>query len=352
MAIPRLPLRRPPRQADPIATLGLARRIAGDLAEGLSGPGVPSAARQVRRLLGVRAAGLAELSGEIIWAGHPNDAGRARELVSEVLHTETGAGTPPLVAIPIDVDDEVAGVLVVDGEADHSAVREVAWLVAHALERGKLDASAERAAQSELRALRAEISPHFIYNALTVIASLVKSEPDRSRELMLDFADYIRYSLARHGEYTTVADEFHAIEAYLALQRALLGDQLRVQIRVAPDVLAVPLPYLVLQPLVENAIRHGIEPRGEGGTVQVHGEAQGSDCVIGIEDDGVGMDPARAEAVLGGKGAAGSVGLSNVDKRLRAVYGSWHGLVVETALGAGTRVSVRVPRFQPGVLPS
>lgn len=109
--------------------------------------------------------------------------------------------------------------LVVDGETDRSAVREVAWLVAQALERGKLGASAERAAQSELRELRAEISPHFVYNTLTVIASLVEPEPGRARELMLDFADYIRYSLARRGEYTTVAHEFHAVETYLALQR-------------------------------------------------------------------------------------------------------------------------------------
>src|SRR5690606_15921460 len=135
----------------------------------------------------------------------------------------------------------------------------------------------------------------------------------RARELMLEYAYYIRYSLARHGEYTTVADEFHAIEAYLTLQRAVLGERLRVQVRVAPDVLAVPLPCLVLQPLVENAIWHGIEPSGETGTVQVQGEAEGNDCVISVEDDGVGMQPERAEQILAGKGSPDSVGLSNVD---------------------------------------
>jgi two-component system LytT family sensor kinase len=168
---------------------------------------------------------------------------------------------------------------------------------------------------------------------------------------MLDFADYTRYSLARHGDYTTVADEFHAIETYLALQRAVLGDRLRVQIRVAPEVLAVAIPYLVLQPLVENAVRHGIEPRAKSGLVQVRGEAEGSDCVISIEDDGVGMDPVVAERILAGQGKGDSVGLTNVDRRLRNVYGSWFGLVVETAPDAGTRVVVRVPMFQPGVMP-
>ncbi|MGH3516371.1 MAG: sensor histidine kinase [Haloechinothrix sp.] len=342
---------RAPSRTGPIATLGTARRIGNELADGLSGQGSRAAARGIRRLLGVRAVGLADLSGTVIWSDHPGTETDATKLVSEVLHTETHSGRPPLVAVPLDVDDELAGAMVVDGQATMSAVREVAHLVSHALERARLEASAEQAAQSELRALRAEISPHFVYNALTVIASLVRTDPDRSRELMLDFADYIRYSLARHGEYTTVADEFHAIETYLALQRAVLGERLRVQIRVAPDVLAIPVPYLVLQPLVENAIRHGIEPRGAPGMVQVQGEAEGNDCVISVEDDGMGMDPDAAEAILAGKGTTDSVGLANVDRRLRSVYGPWYGLVVETAPDAGTRVVVRVPLFQPGVMP-
>lgn len=344
--------RLPWQRSDPIATLRAARRIGDALADGLSGQGTHTAARTIRRLLGARAAGLADLSGTVIWSGHPRAEPDATGLVSEVLHTETHGGRPPLVAVPLDVDDELAGVLVVDGATRTSAVREVAALVAHALERGRLEASAERAAQSELRALQAEISPHFVYNALTVIASLVRSDPDRSRELMLDFADYTRYSLARHGEYTTVAEEFHAIETYLALQRAVLGDRLRVQIRVAPDVLAVPVPYLVLQPLVENAIRHGVEPKGTTGLIQVQGEAEGNDCVISVEDDGAGMDPAAAEAILAGKGSPDSVGLANVDRRLRTVYGPWYGLVAETAPNAGMRVVLRVPLFQPGVMPS
>jgi two-component system LytT family sensor kinase len=342
---------RPWSRAEPAATLGVARRVAGDLAGGLSGPRVRAAARGIRRLLGVDGIGLADLSGTVEWAGHSPSGVDTTALVESVLHNEVRAGRLPVVAVPLHTRDELSGVLVVAGATRMGAVREVADWISDALERTRLDALADQAAQAELRALRAEISPHFVYNALTVIASLVKSDPDRSRELMLDFADYTRYSLARHGDYTTVADEFHAIETYLALQRALLGERLRVQIRVAPEVLAVAIPYLVLQPLVENAVRHGIEPRSSPGVVQVRGEAEGSDCVISIEDDGVGMDPTVAERILAGQGRADSVGLTNVDRRLRNVYGSWFGLVVETAPGAGTRVVVRVPMFQPGVMP-
>ncbi|PPK66308.1 histidine kinase [Actinokineospora auranticolor] len=336
---------------DPTAVLAMARRIGEDLADGLAGPGVRAAARRVRALLGADAVGVVDLAGTATWSGAVPRGTRWLALLDLALHTETRAGRPPLTAVPLHVHDELAGVLVVAGRTRSGAIREVAdWMVA-ALERARLEASAEYAAQAELRALRAEISPHFVYNALTVIASLVHSDPDRSHELMLDFADYNRYSLASHGEYTTVAEEFHAIETYLALQRAVLGDRLRVQVRVAPEVLAVAIPYLVLQPLVENAVRHGVEPRPGGGLVQVSGEAQGSDCVITVEDDGVGMAPARAEAILAGKGPAESVGLANVDRRLRTVYGPWYGLVVETERDAGTRMVVRMPMFAPGVVP-
>ncbi|GAA2992553.1 sensor histidine kinase [Actinokineospora diospyrosa] len=337
--------------ADPGAVLALARRIGEDLADGLTGGGVASAARGIRGLVGAEAVGVADLSGRPTWAGRVPEGTRWLAQVDEVLHSETRAGRPPLVAFPLHVHDELAGVLVVAGQVSPRATREATELVVAALERARLEASAEQAAQAELRALRAEISPHFVYNALTVIASLVHSDPERSHELMLDFADYNRYSLARHGEYTTVAEEFHAIETYLALQRAVLGERLRVQVRVAPEVLAVAIPYLVLQPLVENAVRHGVEPRPTGGVVQVRGEAEGSDCVITVDDDGVGMAPAHAEAILAGRGPADSVGLANVDRRLRNVYGPWYGLVVETEREAGTRVVVRMPMFAPGVVP-
>lgn len=332
---------------DSVSALAAARQIARDLRGPASETSIRRALRRIRPLLGAEAAGLADLSGATVWSGHERPAG---ELIRKALHEETTQGRPPLVAAPLHVHDELAGVLVVAGDVRPIAVREAAALVADALERRKLQESAEEAQQAELRALTAEMSPHFVYNALTVIASLVRSEPDRARELMLDFADYTRHSLARHGAYTVLADEFHAIETYLALQKAVLGDRLRVQVRVAPEVLAVALPYLVLEPLVENAIRHGIEPRAGTGTVGVRGEAEGADCVITVEDDGVGMDPAYARDILAGKGSSDNVGLSNVDRRLRAVYGAWFGLVVETAPGAGTRVIVRVPRFQPGVL--
>jgi two-component system LytT family sensor kinase len=336
------------------ATAGLAagRRIAACLRDGLTGGGVSAAARALRKLLDADAVALGGVQGGLTWSGRPHDRVLADELADRALRGDTRAADGDLVALPVHAHAEVAGVLVVAGAVAGAATREAALWVGEALERARLEATAQIAEQAELRALRAEISPHFVYNSLTAIASFVSSDPDRARDLMLDFAAYTRHSLARKGDYTTVSGEFQAIEAYLALARAVLGDRLRVQLRIAPEVLPVALPYLALQPLVENAVRHGVELAGGRGLVQVTGVADGTECVITVEDDGPGMDPAYAAAVLAGNGRPGSLGLVNVDRRLRTVYGPGYGLVIETAAGEGTRVVLRLPRFQPGVVAS
>lgn len=331
--------------------LAAGRRLAADLRGGLTGDGPRAAARGLRKLLEADAVGIAALTGELAWAG-PTPSPDVPRLVDQVLRTDVRVGRGGLMALPLRVRDELVGVLVIAGQVRVRAAEEAAAWVGDAVERGRLEASAEVAEAAELRALRAEISPHFVYNALTTVASFVRSDPDRAHDLLLDFADYIRHGLGRHGDYTTLAQEFGGIEAYLALARAVLGERLRVQVRVAPEVLPVAVPFLVLQPLVENAVQHGVELSGGSGTVQVSGEALGPDCVITIEDDGPGMDPEFARTVLAGEGGSDGLGMINVDRRLRAVYGPAYGLVVETAPGAGTRVTVRMPRFHPGVVVS
>jgi len=200
-----------------------------------------------------------------------------------------------------------------------------------------------------VRALRAQISPHFVYNALTAIASFVRTDPERARDLLTEFADFTRYSFRRHGDFTTLAEELRSIDRYLTLERARFGDRLKVTVRVAPEVLPVAVPFLCLQPLVENAVQHGLEGRAGPGTVTLVAEDAGAECHISVEDDGVGMDPEALRGTLSGETSSDSVGLTNVDERLRAVYGDAYGLVVETAPGAGTRVSLRIPKYRAGV---
>ncbi len=118
---------------------------------------------------------------------------------------------------------------------------------------------------------------------------------------------------------------------------------------VAPEVLPVAVPFLCLQPLVENAVRHGLETKPGVGHVTILAEDLGSECLISVEDDGVGMVPERVRAALAGEPGSDSVGLGNVDERLRTFFGDAYRLSVATAPGAGTKVSMRVPKFHPGV---
>jgi two-component system LytT family sensor kinase len=256
-------------------------------------------------------------------------------------------------------DSDVLGVLVVltatrPGPGTLGAVGEVARYVASQLELAELDASRARLDRAEVLALRAQISPHFVYNALNTIASFVRTDPDRARELILDFADFTRYSFRAAGPYTLLADELKNIDRYLTLERARFGTKLDVKLKVAPEVLGVVVPFLALQPLVENAVRHGLAGRS-GGAITLIARDEGADCVISVEDDGVGMDPdslraTHADALTSeGTDQGAHVGLTNVDHRLRAAFGNDYGLVVETAVGAGTKVIMRVPKFRPGV---
>ena len=117
----------------------------------------------------------------------------------------------------------------------------------------------ERLAQAELRALRAQISPHFIYNALAAVANSIHTRPEEARELLTEFAEFTRYAFRGNRSYVTLADELHYVEKYLRLEKARFGDRLDVRVSVAPEVLTAVVPVLSMQPLVENAVRHGVE---------------------------------------------------------------------------------------------
>jgi two-component system, LytTR family, sensor kinase len=233
------------------------------------------------------------------------------------------------------------------------ATLETASFVGNQVALSELDTSRARLARAEVRALRAQISPHFIYNALTAIASFVRTDPERARELILEFAEFTRYSFRAHGDYTTLAEELRSIDRYLTIERARFGERLQVRLQIAPEVLPVGLPFLCLQPLVENAVRHGLSRKPGLGTIAIVAHDAGAECAITVEDDGVGMDPdvfSQPTPDSTDHGLDGQhVGLANVDERLRATFGDGFGLVVETGLGLGTKVSMRVPKFRPDV---
>jgi len=345
-----------------------ASLAAPPLRAGLTGDSAERSIRHLHDLLGSPALALTDTAGLLAWHGsgqhHEEQCARLAATTVDVGRTRVfdrgdlpcavaGCEIRAAVVSPLVTEERVVGTLQVFATEPTAglarAADEVAQWVGAQLELAELDASRTRLIEAEVRAMRAQISPHFIYNSLGAIASFVRTDPDRARDLLTEFADFTRYSFRRHGEYTTLAEELRSVERYLLLEQARFGDRLRVTLRIAPEVLPVAVPFLCIQPLVENAVRHGLESAEGGGSISIVARDQDQECVIEVEDDGVGEDPDVVRRALAGDAALDSVGLGNVDGRLRSTFGDDYGLVVETAPGAGTRVIVRVPKFAPGV---
>lgn len=219
-------------------------------------------------------------------------------------------------------------------------------------------------AQAELRALRAQINPHFLFNALNTIRYFVRTDPEAARRLLLDLSEVFQRAL-RSGEMVPLQDELSYVEAYLALEKARLDERLRVTWDL-PDgteagqagsdgdesLLEQPVPTLILQPIVENAILHGIANRTEGGLLRIRVSRDGNGLLLEVFDDGPGISPERLAEVLGPEtgqvapepaGGRPSIGLQNVDGRLRALYGPEYRLKIVSELGHGTQVQIRIP---------
>lgn len=355
-------------------TLHAASRAGQYLRTGLNPAGAAKASRQLRTLLGCDALAITDTTGVLAWDGAGEELKPAlMGLASKVLDGGHLAVIPAgdlqlrtagdggrtlapeveraVVIAPIKAGTRVVGVVAAFAPAAGAglvrATGEVADWVATQVELAELDASRTLLMEAEVRALRAQISPHFIYNSLNAIASFINTDPVRARELVVEFADFTRYSFRRHGDFTTLAEELRCIDRYLLLERARFGDRVQVSLRIAPEVLSTVIPFLSLQPLVENAVRHGLEAKEGPGHISITANDSGAFAEVTIEDDGVGMDPEQLRSVLAGHSDGDHVGLRNVDARLRQVYGDENGLVIETAPGEGTLITMRVPKSQP-----
>jgi len=188
-------------------------------------------------------------------------------------------------------------------------------------------------------ALQAQMEPHFVFNALNTIASFIRTEPERARRLVLAFADHLRSRLARPGEFVTLEEELRHVRSYLELEQARFGAQLEVTIDAAPDALAVRLPPLLVQPLVENAIKHGKTDRPLH--LLVRARVRRGRLRVTVRDDGRGIAREAIERVLEpGVGEGTGLGLANVNMRLVAHYGE---SVQLRSFPFGTIVRLRVP---------
>lgn len=193
-------------------------------------------------------------------------------------------------------------------------------------------------AEAKLATLEGRLRPHFLFNTLNAIAALIREDPAAAEQMIGQLSDLLRASLkADPLREVTVSDELRLVEQYLAIQQARFQDRLRVTIDASEAAQRAYLPYLILQPLVENAVRHGIAPRESGGHVWIDANQVDDRLVVTIEDDGVGMGNAPPE--LAGTG----VGLGGVRSRLEHLYSTDQRLIVEARRPTGTRVRIEIP---------
>lgn len=230
--------------------------------------------------------------------------------------------------------------------ANLRVVQEAAALVSAQVELARLESQGERLARAELLALRAQISPHFVYNALAAVANSIHDRPDEARELLIDFAEFTRYAFQTREPYVSLREELSYVDRYLRLEKARFGERLRVRLEVAPEVLPTVVPVLSLQPLVENAVRHGLARAGVV-EISITGVDLDNDVVLRVADDGAGMTEEHARAAL--EGRAGGIGLANVHTRLVGAFGPGYGLEISSAPGQGTQVRMTVSKFRSGV---
>lgn len=212
------------------------------------------------------------------------------------------------------------------------------------LELADLEHQKELRVAAEIRALQAQIQPHFLFNTLNTIVSLVRTQPEKAREVLVFLGEFLRHNLRQGVAFHSVREECEHVQAYLAIEEARFNDKLQVNMDIEAGTEEFLIPPLVLQPLVENAVRHGLLPNENGGTVSLHVHKNGDSLDILVHDDGSGISSFKLRDILEenqDERAETGLGLKNVHRRLLGLYGQ--GLLIESTLGKGTRISFRVP---------
>ena len=210
----------------------------------------------------------------------------------------------------------------------------------------KLEEQKHLLLEARLDALQRQINPHFLFNTLNSIASLVRVKPELAREMTVKLANILRALLKDHDTYVPFSHELNFTDDYLDIEVVRFGaDKLRVEKEIDPQTLDVMVPSILLQPLIENSIKHGLEPRIHGGTVTLRSKLDGDRVLIEVADDGVGMGE-RPNTGIRRDGAG--IGMKNVQERLEVLYGQQATFKVVSNPGRGTSVHIEIPAALPG----
>jgi two-component system LytT family sensor kinase len=193
---------------------------------------------------------------------------------------------------------------------------------------------------ARVEALASQINPHFLFNTLTSISSLIRSQPETARMLIVKLSGLLRRLLRSQEHFVTLREELEAVDEYLDIETIRFGPRLRIDKAIDPASLDVVVPSMLLQPLVENSIKHGLSPKIGEGRITIRSSRENGHAIIDVIDNGVGVGPPHAERVK-----AGGIGLRNVNERLRVIYGANYQLQLDSVPGQGTCARIVIPEL-------
>ncbi|WP_027625227.1 LytS/YhcK type 5TM receptor domain-containing protein [Clostridium lundense] len=219
--------------------------------------------------------------------------------------------------------------------------KQLSSLLSTQLQIYKLNEIAHEACIAEYKALRAQIHPHFLFNALNTISSFCRVNPNKARELIIDLSNYFRQTLKKTEDFVTIKEELDFLNSYLSIEHARFGDRLKINIDIPNALLNYKVPVFILQPIIENSIKHGILPKPSGGIVTIEATSLENSLVFEIQDDGIGMDEDKLKVIYK---KSGGIGLKNVNERLKLLYGQNCTLKIKSMKNKGTLVSFVIPK--------
>jgi len=205
----------------------------------------------------------------------------------------------------------------------------------------KLEEQERLLVEARLAALTSQINPHFLFNTLNSVSSLIRTDPNQARIMVLRLSKVLRRLLRKHEHLTSLRDELSFIDDYLAIETVRFGEKLRFERDVAGDTLDMLVPSMLLQPLVENSIKHGLSRKVEGGTIRIRTYRTENRLHLLVEDDGVGIPEEKLAHLLDG-----GIGVNNVHERLKVLFGNEYRMWIESQPGKGARIEIEVPELQ------
>ncbi|MGE5678226.1 MAG: LytS/YhcK type 5TM receptor domain-containing protein [Pseudomonadota bacterium] len=262
---------------------------------------------------------------------------------SEIECSQEGCKLKSAIIVPLKEGEEITGTLKLysDKENGISFTHEklaigLSQIISTQLEISKVGKLKDLASKAEIKALQAQINPHFLFNALNTIVALLRINPDSARELIVNLSTYLRYNIEETNTFVDISKELQQVKAYVEIEKARFGEKLNIYYDI-DDTIRIKIPSLIIQPIVENSIKHGILEGSGAGNVRITVKyCENNDVAVVVEDDGIGIPMQVIDNIYNSSTGENKIGMSNVDLRLRHIYGK--GLVIERP-AVGTRIS-------------